>query len=182
MKVIIVTGTPGTGKTTLAKNSAFGLNFLYLDVNRLISKSKLSEGYDKKRKTRIVDVDKLRKFLIFKIKNFQNENNKKKNSQRKFFGIIIDSHLSHYLPNKYVDLCIVTKCDIKELSKRLKKKRFHKEKIKENMQAEIFGICHNEALERKHNVIVIDTSKSKNLTGKNFNSIAVKIFHRLKQN
>ena len=76
----------------------------------------------------------------------------------------------------------MTKCDIKELSKRLKKKRFHKEKIKENMQAEIFGICHNEALERKHNVIVIDTSKSKNLTGKNFNSIAVKIFHRLKQN
>ena len=160
MEVIIVTGTPGTGKTTLSKNLAKRLNFFYLDVGKLISKNKLSEGYDKKRKTKIVDVDKLRKILISKIKIFQNENNKKKFPRRKFFGIIIDSHLSHYLPKKHVDLCIVAKCDIKELSKRLKKKRFHKEKIKENIQSEIFGICHNEALERKHKVIVIDTSKT----------------------
>ena len=152
MKIIIVTGTPGTGKTRLSKNLAKKLDFFYLDINRLIYKSKLSEGYDKKRKTKIVDVDRLNKALIKEILSI------KKN--KKISGVIIDSHLSHYLPNKYADLCIVTKCDIKELSKRLKKKRFHKEKIKENIQAEIFGICHNEALERKHNIIVIDTSKT----------------------
>lgn len=151
MKTIIVTGVPGTGKTTLSKNLAKRLNFLYVDVNKLISKYKLYEGYDKKRKTKIVDVNKLIKFLIAEIKNFK----KKK-------GIIIDSHLSHYLPKKYVDLCIVTKCNIKELHKRLKKKRFNKNKIKENLQAEIFDICYNEALERKHKVTVVDTTKGFN--------------------
>ncbi len=160
MKIILVTGTPGTGKTALAKNLAQKLNFLYLDVNKLISKNNLSEGYDKKRKSKIVDANKLAKSLIKEI-NFIKKYKKinKIKNQKKIKGVIIDSHLSHYLPGRYANLCIVAKCDIKELSARLKKKRFHKEKIAENLQAEIFDICHNEALERKHNVLVIDTSK-----------------------
>ena len=156
MKVICVSGTPGTGKTTLAKNLAQKLNFLYLDVNKIISKNKLSEGYDKKRKTNIVDTHKLKKFLILEIKNFSKTN-------KKYNGVIIDSHLSHYLPRKYVDFCIVTKCDIKELNKRLKEKGFHKEKIKENLEAEIFDICLTESKERKHKVIVINTAKGFNI-------------------
>ena len=153
MKIIAVSGVPGTGKTTLSKKLSMNLNFYYLDVNRIISKNKLAEGYDKKRKTKIVDVNKLVKFLISEIKNFKDKN-----------GIIIDSHLSHYLPKKYVDFCIVTKCSIKELNKRLKKKKFDKNKIKENLQAEIFDVCYNEALERKHKVIVVDTTKSINIS------------------
>ena len=184
MKTIVVSGIPGTGKTTLSKNLAQKLNFLYFDVNKLISKHKLSEGYDKKRKTKIVDVSKVNKALIQEItlikksinethenlwfsghqkrKAFFSENNKRK-LKKTIKGIIIDSHLSHYLPKKYVDLCIVTKCDIKELNKRLKRKKFHKDKIRENLQAEIFDICYNGALERKHKIIVIDTTKGFNI-------------------
>ena len=154
MKTIAVTGIPATGKTTLSKKLAKKLNFLYFDVNKLISKYKLSEGYDKKRKTKIVDINRLNKFLISGIKDFQNKRIK---------GVIIDSHLSHYLPNKYVDLCIVTKCNIKELNKRLKRKKFHKDKIKENLQAEIFDICYNEARDLKHHVIIVDTTKDFNI-------------------
>ncbi len=156
MKVICVTGVPGTGKTTIAKKLAKKLNYSYVDVNNLISKHKIAEGYDKKIKTKIVDVKKLNKFLINQIKQF------KKNEKIK--GITIDSHLSHYLPRKYVDFCIVTKCNIKELNKRLKKKKFYKEKIKENLEAEIFNVCLEEAKERKHKVIVVDTAKSFNIS------------------
>ena len=158
MKVICVTGTPGTGKTTLSKNLAFGLNFLYLDVNQIISKYKLAEGYDKRRRTKIVDTNKLNKFLIDEIKTILGKNKIKKPE-----GIIIDSHLSHYLPRKYVNLCIVTKCDISDLNKRLKKKDFHKSKIRENIEAEIFDICLNEAKERKHKIIIVNTSKGFNI-------------------
>ncbi len=214
MKTIIVTGTPGTGKTTIAKKLAKKLNYYYIDANKIISKYKLSEGYDRKRRTKIVDVKKLNKFLINYIKQLKKQNfdffknkkymesalssnvknqrflsmienrfaiyrqarstrtltkshikkiinNKKLNKKNKqrFNGVIIDSHLSHYLPKKYVDFCVVTKCDIKELNKRLKRKKFHKSKIQENLQAEIFYICHTESMKRKHKVIVVDTTK-----------------------
>lgn len=155
MRVIVVTGTPGTGKTALSKKLAKRLNFLYVDVNNLISKYKLSEGYDAKRKTRIIDVNKLNKFLIMHIKNLKKD--------KKLKGVIIDSHLSHCLPREYADLCIVAKCDIKELIRRLKKKGFHKSKIQENLQAEIFDVCHNEAVENKHNILIADTSKEFNI-------------------
>lgn len=162
MKIICITGTPGTGKTAIAKKIAKKLNSFYLDVNKIISKNKLAEGYDRKRKTKIVDVKKLNKILIKEISIF------KKNKQ--YNGIIIDSHLSHYLPRKYVDYCIVTKCDIRELNKRLRNKKFNKNKIQENLQAEIFDICYNEAIERKHKVILVNTTK-----GFNINKISVKL-------
>ena len=155
MKVIAVTGTPGTGKSTIARKLAKKLNFCYIDINNTISKYNLFDGYDKKRKTKIIDTNNLNKKLIFEIKNIK--------KTEEFYGIIIDSHLSHYLPKKYVDFCIVAKCSIDELSKRLKRKRFHKEKIQENLQAEIFDICLNEAKERKHRVIVINTAKGFNI-------------------
>ena len=157
MKIICVTGTPGTGKTTLSKKLAKIMNLYYLDVNKIISKYKLSERYDRKRKTKVIDTDKLNKKLILEIKNLK--------YNEKYSGIIIDSHLSHYLPRKYVDFCIVTKCDIKELNKRLKKKKFHQSKIEENLEAEIFDVCLNEAKERKHNVIAADTTKGFNIKG-----------------
>ncbi len=158
MKIFAVTGTPGTGKTIIAKKLAKKLKFYYIDVNQLISMHKLFEGYDMKRRTKIVDVKKLNKFLINYIKEF------KKN--KKIKGVIIDSHLSHYLPGKYVDFCIVTKCNIKELNKRLKKRKYPKSKIQENLQSEIFNVCCNEAIEKKHKVLVVDTSKiSKKFSG-----------------
>ena len=155
MKTIVVSGTPGTGKTKLSKKLSRKLNFYYLDVNNFIAKNKLYVGYDKKRKTKIVDVNKLNKNIIDYIKKIK--------YFKKYNGIIIDSHLSHYLPKKYVDFCIVTKCGIKELNKRLKRKKFNKSKIQENIQAEIFDICYNEAKERKHKIIVVDTTKGFNI-------------------
>lgn len=160
MKTIVVTGVPGTGKTAIAKKLAKELNYCLLDVNKLILKHKISEGYDKKRRTKIVDIKKLNKFLIDYIKQLKKLNKKTK----KFNGVIIDSHLSHYLPRKYVDLCIVTKCDIKELNKRLKKRKYPKNKVEDNLQAEIFNVCYEEAIRRKHKVIAINTTKDFNIS------------------
>ncbi len=150
MKTFIITGTPGTGKTTLAKALSKKSNYEYINVNKIINKYNISEGYDKKRKTKIVDIKKLNKYLIMEI------NNAKSNKSN---GIIIDSHLSHHMPKRYVDLCIVTKCNLKILEKRLKKKKYSKEKIRENLDAEIFDICLQEAKEKGHKIKIIDASK-----------------------
>ncbi len=162
MKTVIVTGTPGTGKTALSKKLAKKLNYIHIDVDKLISKHRLHEGYDRKRRTKIVDTRKLNRFLIEYIKKF-NENTLLSNYEKKYNGIIIDSHISHHFPKKYIDLCIVLKCSIKDLNKRLKRKNFHKQKIQENLQAEIFDVCLNEAKEQKHKVVVVDTTKGFNI-------------------
>ena len=148
MKTIIVSGTPGTGKTELAKALAKKLNYNYVDVNRLIKENNLSDGYDKKRKCEIVDVKRLSRFLSGFIK---------KSKQ----NLVIDSHLAHYLPKKYIDLCIITKCDLKELNKRLKKRKYSKEKVRENLDSEIFEICLNKAIEKGHTILIIDTTGKK---------------------
>jgi adenylate kinase len=154
MKVIIVSGTPGTGKTTISKKIAKEKGYLYVDVNEIINihnkEYKIISGYDKKRDTKIIDVKKLNKVLVMQIKKYK---------QEKIKGIVIDSHLSHYLPKKYVDLCIITKCALKTLKKRLEKRNYSKEKIRENLDAEIFDVCRIEALEKGHKIKVIDTTK-----------------------
>ena len=148
MKTIIVSGTPGTGKTELAKELAKKLKYKYIDINKLIKENNLSDGYDRKKECEIVDTEKLSKFLVGFIKK------SKKN-------LVIDSHLAHYLPKKYIDLCIITKCGLKELKKRLEKRKYSKEKIRENLDSEIFDICLNEAIEKGHTILIIDTTGKK---------------------
>lgn len=150
MKTIIITGTPGTGKTTFSKKLSNKLGYPILDVSKFIKNKKLQDGYDKKKRCYIVDTKKLNKEIIKEI------NKVKKNKPK---GIIIDSHLSHYLSSKYVDLCYVTKCSLKTLEKRLKKKKYYKSKIRENLDVEIFDICYLEALENKHKIKIVYTDK-----------------------
>lgn len=147
MVCIIVTGTPGTGKTEIAKEIARKLKLKYISGYDIIRKEKLSESYDKKRKTHIVDEHKFSKALVKVI--------------LKEKKVIIDSHMSHFLLPRYVGLCIVTKCKIPELRKRMIKRKYNPLKIKENIDAELFDICFNEAYELGHDLLVIDTTKKK---------------------
>jgi len=145
--VIIVTGCPATGKTIIARKIAEKKKLRYIDVNQLIKDNKLYSYYSRKDMSYVVDVKKLNRFLIKLIKKDKD--------------VVLDSHLSHYLPNKYVDECIVTKCNLKELKKRLEKRKYPNKKIRDNLDCEIFDVCHIEALENKHKVRIIDTSDKK---------------------
>ncbi len=148
MKVISVAGTPGTGKTKLAKKIAKKNRYLYVDVKKLIKNFNLNERFDEKRKSWVVDIKKLNKLLISVIKT---------SKKSKIKGIVFDSHLSHCLPRKYVGLCIITRTDPKKLYRRLKERGYSKTKIEENMEAEIMQIILEEARHRKHRIKVVKT-------------------------
>jgi len=142
--IIIVTGVPGTGKTTLSKAIAECLKHEYVDVNAVIEEHKLSEGRDEKRDCAIVDIKRLEKALSKKISTSND--------------LVIDSHLSHYLPSELVDVCIVVRCDLKILKTRLEKRGYSEEKVRENLDCEILDMCLNEAEEIGHNILVVDCS------------------------
>lgn len=162
-KVIIITGTPGTGKTAIAKKLSLLLRINYIDVNNLITSKKLYSGYDKTRNTKIVPIQPLIRKLSEIILTSEN-------------SLIIDSHLSHFLPASLVDLCIVTKCSLKELKKRLEAKKYSQKKVRENLDAEIFDVCLSEANEQGHKILIIDTSRKIN-----FSNIIIKIRKKLFQ-
>lgn len=146
LKAIIVTGSVCSGKTTLAKKLAKRRNYKYVDINKIIKENKLSESYDAILDSYIVDENKLVEVLKDLIKKSKKQ-------------LIIDSHMSHHLPKEYVELCIVTKCELKELKKRLQARKYSEAKIRNNLDAEIFDVCLVEAKEAGHQIKVIDTTE-----------------------
>ena len=141
MVVIAVTGCVGSGKTTLSKKLSKDLKLKYVDVNKVINDYGLRKEYDKEKKCWVVDIPKLNKALMRVVK--------------KEAGVVVDSHLSHYLPKSVVSLCIVVRCELKVLKKRLKGRKYPVDKVKENLECEVFDICTSEALHNKHNVLVV---------------------------
>jgi len=144
-KLIVITGSPGVGKSTLAKILVKKLEFDRLDLHHHYQR--ISSGYNRSKQSYDIDYKKFEKLV------------KEKLDQAKK-GLVIDSHISHLLPKKLVDLCIVLTCsDLKKLEKRLKARKYSKKKIRENLDAEIFQICLMEAKEQRHRILVYDTAK-----------------------
>lgn len=169
--VIAVTGTPCTGKTSLAKELAKQTGFKYIDGNLIIRKYGLSEGFDRFRRSKIVDSKRFSKAAVryiktdFKARKVQN---KALFMNKRPIGYVFDSHMSHFLPLSFVNCCIVTKTSIKQLNKRLTLRyvsknwpiKVLKTKIRENLDSEILETCLIEAKEAGHKIIIADTTKT----------------------
>jgi adenylate kinase len=57
---IVVTGTPGVGKTTHAEQLAQAMGFTHLSVNQIVKDEGFHEGKDEETGSWIVDEDKVR--------------------------------------------------------------------------------------------------------------------------
>lgn len=141
--IIAISGTPGTGKTSVAKILAKKLKANLIEVGKLIGKE-IPYKIDKQRKTKEVSMRDARKAVKNKITSGYN---------------IIDSHYSHMLKP---DVVIVLRTNPKELMSRLKRKKWPYKKIRENIKAEILDAATIEALEHsgcRKDVYEIDTSR-----------------------
>ncbi len=134
-----LTGTPGVGKTTVAKIlEKKGYNTL--DLNEFIRENDLIEGEDRERGAFEVDTELLRRAF----------------NREKAEYDIVEGHLSHYLK---ISPTIVLRCSPDELKDRMEKKRWDQKKIKENTEAEALDIILVEALEVCDQVYEIDTTE-----------------------
>ncbi len=165
MKLIVITGTPGVGKTSISKILANKLNAIHIDLNKLVLDEKLDVGYDKKRQCYIVDFKKVSRKLIEKIKETGEDN------------LILDGHYAtSVIDPKEIDKVIVLRCNPIELEKRLRERDYPKEKISENLMAELLDVCFYESIKNcgKDKVRQIDvTEKSANQAASNIISILV---------
>ncbi len=151
MKNIIISGTPGCGKTSVSKEISKLIDAKIISLNELAALRKFSFEFDKERKTYIVDFKVFLPYVLKKIEKI-----KKINPQ----FLILESHFSDVIPEKYIDYGFILRCDPDELFKRLKKKNFELKKIIENVQTEILGNCVNFFIQKqvKAPLFEIDTT------------------------
>ncbi len=133
---VALTGTPGTGKTTLAKNLA-RRGYHVVDLRafaRGLSLSQPTQDGD------ILDLE----TLATKLPAADGE------------PTIIEGHLSHLLP---VGQVIILRCHPEALRRRLRDKGWPPEKIEENVQAEAVDVVLVESLENCPDVREVDTTE-----------------------
>lgn len=133
---IAVTGTPGVGKTSAC---ALVRSVRVVDVNSLVDQLGLATGYDRKRKTKEVDVSRLAK-AVAKMEG----------------DMLLEGHFSHLLNPS---LAIVLRCSPKVLEGRLRKKGWSEAKVRENVEAEAVDVILIDTIENVHEVCEIDTTK-----------------------
>lgn len=133
-KVVLVTGTPGVGKTTVSQKLASKLDAVYVGVTELVKKQNLITSVDKERKTLIADTKKVSKHL--------------QGILAKTEGIlIIEGHYAvDVVPKKDVNTVIVLRRDPRELKAALEKRGYDEKKLWENLSAEILDVCLWDAL------------------------------------
>jgi adenylate kinase len=159
-RVILVTGTPCVGKTTIACQLSKKLDALYVNLTEFAAKENLALGQDKKRKTTIINEDKMRKKIRETIDTTEKSN------------IIIDGHYAAaVVPKSHVTRIFVLRRNPVELRTFMEKCGFQGPKLWENLASEILDVCLVEALREheKEKVCELD------VTGKTVENVVTEI-------
>ncbi|KAK6541583.1 factor activating pos9 [Orbilia ellipsospora] len=138
---IIITGTPGTGKSTHCELLAESTGLKHLSINQIAKDNDCYESFDEELKSWTVDEDKLLDTI---------EDDVKKG------GYIIDWHVCDIFPKSWIDLVVVLRTDNTLLFDRLKTRDYSDKKIEENIDAEIMQVILEEARDAYDEEIVIE--------------------------
>ncbi|RAO68549.1 uncharacterized protein BHQ10_004561 [Talaromyces amestolkiae] len=139
---IIITGTPGVGKTIHSEQVAQDTGLQHMSINDIAKQRDCYDGYDEERLSWIIDEDKLLDAI---------EDDVTKG------GYIIDWHACDLFPKSWIDLVVVLRCPSTAVYyDRLSSRGYTESKVDENMDAEIFGLLLEEAKEAYDEEIVIE--------------------------
>eukprot|EP00218_Dolichomastix_sp_CCMP3274_P007771 CAMPEP_0170139490 /NCGR_PEP_ID=MMETSP0033_2-20121228/5693_1 /TAXON_ID=195969 /ORGANISM="Dolichomastix tenuilepis, Strain CCMP3274" /LENGTH=189 /DNA_ID=CAMNT_0010375609 /DNA_START=41 /DNA_END=610 /DNA_ORIENTATION=+ len=129
---VLVTGTPGTGKSTLAAAVAAETGLKLVDVGARVRDGGLHEGWDEEFKAHIVDEDKVVDAL---------------EQEMSVGGNVVDYHGCGFFPERWFDLVVVLQTENGVLYERLAARGYDEKKLRENIECEIFGVVAEEARE-----------------------------------
>lgn len=134
-RTILVTGTPGVGKTAVSRLLASELKARHVDLGELVRRENLISGVDRVRGTLIADTRRVSERLKKIIGDSEQD-------------AIVDGHYAMgVVPKQDVHLVFVLRRDPDELKRLMENRGFGEEKLWENLAAEILDVCLCDAVE-----------------------------------
>jgi len=134
---LAVTGTPGTGKTTVADRADVDIDVVHL--NEVVHEKGLTAGHDEERDSAVADLEALGACLDGRE------------------DVLFESHLAHRFE---ADRVVVLRCHPEALAERLRDRGEPTSKVGENAEAEALDVVLAETVERhgEDGVYEIDTT------------------------
>lgn len=121
---LLVTGTPGVGKTSVAQRLAQRAGWVHLDLAELVIKQRLYMGFDEERKAYVVDTRRCMEYL----------------EQVLTCREVLDTHVVEAVPPSKVSHVFVLRLNPLQLRERLRARGYPESKIQDNIEAEILGV------------------------------------------
>ncbi|MCX8208146.1 MAG: adenylate kinase family protein [Sulfolobales archaeon] len=131
-RVIAISGTPGTGKSSVGLAIARLLGVDIVELSDLVLEKELYVDYDNKRMSFIIDELRVKEY----VRKLALEKGR----------LVVVGHYSEIVDDDILDKIVVLRINPVELARRLAQKGWSVEKIRENIEAELIGVCTGNAL------------------------------------
>lgn len=142
MKCLGIAGTPGTGKSAVAKELSSRLQIPLIDLSSYVIENKLYLYYDELRESYVIDEERVSESIS--------------SVYRELGSIVIAGHYIEILPKEIFELIIVLRRDPYELISILKLRGWPSHKIAENVEAELLSVCTLNIIEELGEDIVVE--------------------------
>ncbi len=147
LTAIIIGGTPGTGKTEVARILGALISVEVVSLGNLAKEEGCISEMDLKRDTGVIDEDCLVDSIIYLL-------------DKKRGRIIIEGHYIDLVPSGNTERVFVLRTHPETLKSRLVSRGYSDEKVRENVEAEVIGVCQMDAIDAfgEDHVVEVDTT------------------------
>ncbi|KAJ3072814.1 hypothetical protein HDU98_002838 [Podochytrium sp. JEL0797] len=146
---VLITGTPGTGKTTTAAMIAQAIpGMKHIEVGKVVKEKALHDGFDEEFNSYLINEDRVggrADAVVDELEDLMQEG-----------GNIVDHHGCDFFPERWFDLVVVLRASNEVLYPRLQGRGYNEKKITENIDCEIMDIVKQEAAESYDEDVVVE--------------------------
>ena len=136
-KAIVITGTPGVGKSTIARLLAKEIGARLIELGELVLEKALYLGFDEETGSFIVNTE----ALVVEVLDMLSK------SPEDSLFIVVSHYAQAVVPKEALLIAFVLRRSPYELKSILAKRGYGERKVLENVQAEVLDVCLVEALE-----------------------------------
>jgi adenylate kinase len=140
---ILITGTPGVGKSLLAGRLGLSLGMRVINVGQFAKEKGCLGAWDEAYESHELEEDRLLDLLEEEVGKGEG-------------GLLVEHHVTDLFPERWFDLVLVLRCDNTRLHDRLTARGYSGRKLEENVQCEIFQTVLEEARASYREEVVVE--------------------------